>query len=80
MFANPVHIEKWQTPTGFSLKIIEGKVEVGHSLFYEMGNNEVKFYGRSTYQKIIHPEFISFLQEFCNESGQNAKHPGAPVG
>lgn len=79
MFTNPEHIEKWQPPTGFYMKIIEGKIAVNNSVFYEMGNAEVKFYGRSTYQKIIRPEFISFLQEFCNESGQNAKHPGAPV-
>jgi len=79
MFTNPAYIEKWQTPTGFNMKIIEGKVEVGNSVFYEMGNSQVKFYGRSTYRKIIRPGFISFIQEFCNENGQNAKHPGAPV-
>lgn len=78
MFTNPADIEKWQPPTGFYMKIIDGNVEPGNSVFYEMGNNELKFYGRSTYQKIERPEFISFLQEFCNESGQNAKHPGAP--
>ena len=55
MFTNPDHIEKWQPPNGFYMKIIEGKVEAGNSVFYEMGNNEVKFYGRSTYQKIIRP-------------------------
>ncbi len=79
MFTNPKLIEKWQPPTGFYMKILEGKVEAGNSVFYEMGNNEVKFYGRSTYQNILRPEFISFFQEFCNENGQNAKHPGAPA-
>lgn len=79
MFTNPVHIEKWQPPTGFTMKILEGKVEAGSSVFYEMGNNEVKFFGRSTYEKIIRPEFISFIQEFCDENGKNTKHPGAPI-
>ncbi|HPI41195.1 MAG TPA: SRPBCC family protein [Pseudobdellovibrionaceae bacterium] len=79
MFTNPAHIEKWQPPSGFSMKILDGKIETGNSVFYEMGNNEVKFYGRSTYQKILRPEFISFYQEFCNEGGQNTKYPGAPV-
>lgn len=79
MFTNPVHIEKWQPPTGFNMKILEGKVEAGCSVFYEMGNNEVKFFGRSTYEKIIRPDFISFIQEFCDENGKNAKHPGAPI-
>ena len=79
MFTNSAQIERWQPPTGFSMKIIEGKIEASNSVFYEMGNDAVKFYGRSTYQQIKRPEFISFLQEFCNESGQNAKHPGAPI-
>jgi uncharacterized protein YndB with AHSA1/START domain len=79
MFISPARIEKWQPPTGFNMKIIEGKIEAGSSVFYEMGNNEVKFYGRSTYQKITRHEWISFIQEFCNEIGQNTKHPGAPV-
>lgn len=79
MFTQTRHIEKWQPPTGFFMKIREGKIEVGNSVFYEMGNNEIKFYGRSTYQKILRSELISFIQEFCNENGQTAKHPGTPV-
>jgi uncharacterized protein YndB with AHSA1/START domain len=76
---DPKELEKWQPPTGFSMKVIEGKVEDGNHLFYEMGNNEFKFFGRSCYQKIIEPTFIAFTQEFCDEKGQNTKHPGAPV-
>ncbi|MBP9709021.1 MAG: SRPBCC domain-containing protein [Oligoflexales bacterium] len=78
MFTNPVHIENWQAPSEFYMKIIEGKIEEGSSVFYEMVNKETKFYGRSTYKKILHPNYISFLQEFCNERGENARHPGAP--
>lgn len=78
MFTNPAHVEKWQPPTGFSMKILEGKIETGNSVFYEMGNHEIKFYGRSTYQKIVRPDHLLFVQEFCNEDGKNAKHPGAP--
>lgn len=33
---------------------------------------------KNVYQKIARPEFISFVLEFCNEKGQNAKHLGAP--
>lgn len=79
MFTEPTHIEKWQPPTGFYMKIHRGEVAIGQSVFYEMGNNEMKFFGRSTYQKIQKPELISFFQEFCNEAGENVKHPGAPV-
>ena len=77
MFTDPVHIEKWQPPTGFGMKILAGKVEEGNSVFYEMGNHEVQFFGRSSYQVINRPTFISFIQEFCNDKGQNAKHPGS---
>ncbi len=79
MFTNPVHIEKWQPPTGFDMKILEGTVEVGQSLFYRMGNSEMAFFGRSTYNEIQPPAVISFIQEFCNEKGDNVKHPGAPT-
>lgn len=79
MFTEPAHIEKWQPPTGFYMKIQKGEVREGQSVFYEMGNGEMKFFGRSTYQKIQRPEIISFYQEFCNENGENIKHPGAPV-
>lgn len=77
-FTKPEHIEKWQPPTGFYMKILEGKIKESQSVFYEMGNDDIKFYGRSTYQKISPPKFISFLQEFCNSDGENIKHPGAP--
>lgn len=79
MFTVPAHIEKWQPPTGFTMKIIKGNVAVDESVFYEMGNDEFKFFGRSTYEKIQKPELISFYQEFCNERGETVKHPGAPV-
>lgn len=79
MFTNPEYIEKWQPPSGFYMKILDGKIAAGSSVFYKMGNDEIKFYGRSTFQKIVRPEFISFIQEFCDETGRNAKHPGAPV-
>lgn len=79
MFTNPAHIEKWQPPTGFGMKILAGKVEEGNSVFYEMGNREMQFFGRSSYQTINRPTFISFIQEFCNHKGQNAKHPGSPT-
>jgi uncharacterized protein YndB with AHSA1/START domain len=78
MFTQAEHIVKWQPPIGFKMEFIEGRVQEGQSVFYVMGNDEFKFYGRSTYQKILRPEFISFFQEFCNEKGENAKHPGAP--
>lgn len=79
LFTDLKHVEKWQPPTGFYMKVIEGKVEVGQSVFYEMGNPDVKFYGRSSYQKIVRPKFISFIQEFCDSDGNTAKHPGAPL-
>lgn len=78
-FTSLSQVEKWQPPTGFNMKVIEGNFKEGESVFYEMGNNEFKLYGRSSYQKIVPPQYISFFQEFCNEKGQNAKHPGAPV-
>lgn len=79
MFLNPTLIEKWQPPNGFYMKVIEGKVETDHSIFYEMGKSETKFYAKSSYKEIEHPEFISFIQEFCNEKGQSAKHPNTPI-
>ncbi len=79
-FTSPSEIVKWQPPTGFDMRFVNPvEIKEGQSAFYEMGNSEVKFFGRSTYQKINPPKFISFVQEFCNESGENAKHPGAPV-
>ena len=79
MFTDVKHMEKWQSPKGFYMKVLEGKIEEGNNVFYEMGSAEFKFYGRSTYKKINRPEYISFEQEFCNEKGETTKHPGAPV-
>ena len=78
MWTKPQHVMKWQPPTGFNMEILQGEIKEGSSVFYVMGNDQVKFYGRSSYQKIQQNEVISFLQEFCDEKGQNAKHPGAP--
>lgn len=79
MFIDPEQIVKWQPPTGFFMKILEGDIKKGKNLFYEMGNGDVSFYGRSSYEEITPPYFISFHQEFCSKDGTNAKHPGASV-
>lgn len=79
MFIHPAQIEQWQPPSGFKMKIINGNIEAGNSVFYEMSHHETKIHGRSTYQKIMRPELLSFYQEFCDANGATAKHPGAPV-
>ena len=79
MWTKVENLQMWMAPTGLKMEILQGEIKEGSSAFYVMGNDQFKMYGRSTYHKIKRPEVISFQQEFCDEQGKNAKHPGAPV-
>jgi uncharacterized protein YndB with AHSA1/START domain len=79
MWTNVKNLEKWMPPSGFTMQVLQGEIKEGASVFYKMSNSEFSMYGRSTYKLIKRPDVISFMQEFCDEKGQNAKHPGAPV-
>jgi len=79
LFVDKEAVEKWQPPIGFFMKIRSGSVAVGDHIFYEMGNGDFSLFGRSTYLVIKKSECIEFLQEFCDEYGNIAKHPGAPI-
>lgn len=79
MWSDPNHLANWMPPVGFKMEILSGSIKEGDSVFYKMGNEEFSMYGRSSYQTILRPEKLVFIQQFCTESGEIGRHPGAPI-
>lgn len=79
MWSDPEHLTQWLPPTGLNMQFISGEIKVGTTTMYAMGNHEFTMYGKSTYKEISAPHRLSFIQQFCDQKGNMARHPGAPV-
>ena len=79
MWTDPGHLSRWQPPTGFAMKILRADFREGGSCFFRMSNGEgITFHGRFDYREIVRPCRIVYLQQFCDEAGNAARHPGFP--
>jgi uncharacterized protein YndB with AHSA1/START domain len=79
MWTNPAHLSQWLPPTGFRMEFIKAEVKTGGSTLYFMGNETIRFHGRSEYLKIERPGRIIYKQQFCDENGHISRHPMAPT-
>ena len=79
MWTNPVHLVQWQPPTGFSMQFLRAEIREGASCFFRMSNESgVTFCGVFEYQEITEPSRIVYIQRFCDEHENPARHPGFP--
>jgi len=80
MWTDPVHLAQWLPPTGFTMKFTAADIKPGGSMSYSMtGENGMKMYGRANYIEIVKPNRIVYMQEFCDEHGNIARHPMSPT-
>lgn len=80
MFTDPKHFSQWLAPTGFDMKYIRAEIKPDGSSFYCMtGANDMKMYGKATYQEITKPNRIVYTQYFCDENENITRHPMAPT-
>lgn len=80
MWTDPEHFSKWLPPTGMDMTFLKADIREGSTTAFFMSNEEgFKFYGNAKYLEIKKPETIVYTQQFTDENGKVAKHPGAPV-
>jgi len=80
MWTRPDHLSQWLPPVGFEMDILRADVRAGGDCFFRMSNREdVTLYGKFEYREITQPCRVVYVQRFCDEAEQTARHPGLPV-
>lgn len=80
MWTEPAHLSKWLPPTGFEMDILRADFRVGGDCFFRMSDRaEVTFHGKFEYREIVKPGRIVYIQRFCDEAENVARHPALPV-
>jgi uncharacterized protein YndB with AHSA1/START domain len=80
MWTNPKHLSRWLPPTGFQMQILRGRIAAGESVFYKMSNDAgVTLYGTIEYLTIDRPHRIADIQRFCDQHGNEGRHPLLPT-
>lgn len=80
MWTKPEHVERWMPPTGFEMQYLRADIRPGGISFYKMTNNkDVTMYGRAEYVEIRKPDRLVYIQQFCDDKEQMARHPMAPT-
>lgn len=79
MWTDPVHLAQWQPPSGFDMQFLRADIRERGDCFFRMSNPAgVSFFGRFEYQEIFKPSSIVYIQRFCDEAENTARHPGLP--
>jgi uncharacterized protein YndB with AHSA1/START domain len=80
LWADPDHFSKWLPPIGFDMEIQSGNIGAGQTLQFKMTDHaETTLFGKIEYREIDKPNRIEYLQSFCDEKGNIARHPALPV-
>lgn len=79
MWADPDHLAKWLPPVGFEMDVLRADVRHGGDCFFRMSDRaNVTFYGKLEYREITKPGRLVYIQRFCDEAEQPARHPALP--
>ena len=80
MWTDPGHFAQWLGPAGSQMEYLDAAIAEGKTSFYKMTlPSGLKMYGKMQYLKIERPAYLEYTQIFCDENGNPAKHPLAPV-
>jgi uncharacterized protein YndB with AHSA1/START domain len=80
LWTQPEHFSQWLPPTGAEMAFLRSDIRPGGEILYVMtAPNNLKMYGRISYQKIEKPHRLVYTQQFCDEKGGLARHPLAPT-
>ncbi|MBL7832740.1 MAG: SRPBCC domain-containing protein [Cyclobacteriaceae bacterium] len=75
-FTQAEHLKHWWGPKGVSIKIYTLEVKPGGIFHYSMTHPDGSVvWGRFTFQEIVAPERLSFLNAFSDEKGNIAPAP-----
>lgn len=77
MWTDPAHLANWLPPAGFDMTFIRTDFREGGECFFRMSNGaDLTLYATFEYLEITKPDRIVYLQRFCDEEGNTARHPG----
>lgn len=77
MWTDPAHLSCWLPPTGFDMEFLRADLRQGGSCFFRMSNDAgVSFHSRFEYREIARPHRVVYVQRFCDEAENAARHPG----
>lgn len=80
MWTDPDHLSQCLPPAGFEMEFRRAEIREGGTCFFQMSNHaDVTFYGQIEYREIKKPCRIVYVQRFCDEEENLARHPGLPV-
>jgi uncharacterized protein YndB with AHSA1/START domain len=79
MWTDPKHFAQWLAPTGMSMEFLSADIRAGGKTMYMMQGHGMKMYGRAHYLEMEKPRRMVYTQEFCDEKGNQSRHPMAPT-
>jgi uncharacterized protein YndB with AHSA1/START domain len=79
MWTDADQLSQWLPPTGFQMQFLRSDIRPGGSTLFAMTGCGITFYGRAEYLQVEKPGRIVYTQQFCDEHGNVARHPMAPV-
>jgi len=80
MWVNPKHFSQWLGPSDTHMEFINMDIAEGKTSFYKMSyGSGLAMYGKISYRKIEHPDYLEYTQIFCDSDGNLAKHPNVPT-
>jgi uncharacterized protein YndB with AHSA1/START domain len=80
LWTDPDQLSLWLPPSGFEMRFIEKKILAGETAFYCMTNHsDMTLYGKMQYLEIQAPHRLVYIQQFCDEHGNQGYHPKLPV-
>lgn len=76
-WAEPEHFAKWWGPKGFSLEVVKMEVRPGGMFFgcQTSPDGSHVMWGKFTYQEVVAPEKVVFIQSFSDEQGNTIRAP-----
>jgi uncharacterized protein YndB with AHSA1/START domain len=80
VWIDPEHLKHWMSPKGFSIRYVKADIRPGGIAHYCMsGSNGMQMWGKATYQEIVPPELLTYIQSFSDETGGMGRHPMSPT-
>jgi uncharacterized protein YndB with AHSA1/START domain len=79
MWVDPQHLARWLPPAGFDMAFLRADFRPGGSCFFRMSNEQgASLFAEFEFREVDMPRRIVYRQRFCDEGGNESRHPGLP--
>jgi uncharacterized protein YndB with AHSA1/START domain len=78
-WTKPEQVVRWLPPTGFDMRYVTADLRAGGECSFVMTKGAVTLNVRTRYLELQPPERLAYEQQFVDEEGRVARHPGLPV-